>query len=242
MEIIRCVIVDDKPLAVDILSDYVGKVPYLKLNFSTTNPLLALNEIMDNGADLVFLDIQMPQLNGVQFMKIVQGKCKVILTTAYPEYALDGFEHDAIDYLLKPISFERFYKSIQKAQHYFQNQQSIDHTILATPSKAADFIFIKTAYKLAKVMFDDILYIEGMQNYISIYTLNGKIISLQNIKKIEDQLPKKSFARVHKSYLIAINKIETIERSRIHIGGALIPLGDSYREAFYKLIGADPQV
>jgi two-component system LytT family response regulator len=239
MDLIRCIIVDDKPLAVDILSDYVGKIPFLTLSFSTTNPLLAINEIMENGADLIFLDIQMPQLNGVQFMKIVQGKCKVILTTAYPEYALDGFENDAIDYLLKPISFERFYKAVQKANHYFNGiNPKQDPITIQQPLKEIEFIFVKTEYKLLKININEILYVEGLQNYVSIYTRTEKVISLQNIKKIEEQLPKSQFIRVHKSYLVATNKIDSIERSRIHIGNNLIPLGDFYREAFYKMIGS----
>jgi len=241
MDIIRCIIVDDKPLAIDILNDYVAKVPFLELTFSTTNPLLALNMIMENGIDLVFLDIQMPQLNGVQFMKIVQGKCKVILTTAYAAYALEGFEHDAIDYLLKPISFERFYKAVDKAKYYFDfgPLPSLDLKTDETASPL-DFIFVKTEYKQIRVNFEDIVYIEGMQNYVTIYTTTEKIISLQNMKKIEEQLPKRLFIRVHKSYLIALNKIDSIERSRIYIQDAIIPIGDLYREAFYKRI--EPKV
>lgn len=237
---IRCIVVDDKPLAIDILNDYISKVPDLNLVFSSTNPLEALEYIMKNEVDLVFLDIQMPQLNGVQFMKIVQGKCKIVLTTAYTEYALDGFENDAIDYLLKPISFERFYKAVQKSQHYFNAKnepQVVTQVIETTP--AVDYIFVKTEYKLVKVNTDDILYIEGMQNYVAIYTKTEKIISLQNIKKMEEQLPKKQFARVHKSYMVALNKINSIERSRIYIADAVIPLGDVYRDGFYQLIAAN---
>lgn len=236
MEIIRCMVVDDKPLAVDILTNYIAKISDLTLVFSSTNPLEALEYVMKNEVDLIFLDIQMPQLNGVQFMKIVQGKTKVILTTAYAEFALDGFENDAIDYLLKPISFERFYKSVQKAQHYF-------NAVVTKPSpednptiKDQEFIFVKTEYKLIKINIDDILYIEGLQNYISIYTKNEKVISLQNIKRMEEQLPNHKFIRVHKSYVVAINKIDSIERSRLYIGDATIPLGDTYRDHFYKTI------
>lgn len=234
---IRCIVVDDKPLAIDILNDYIDKLPFLELTFSSTNPLPALNLIMEGKADLVFLDIQMPQLNGLQFMKIVQGKCKVILTTAYAEHALEGFENDAIDYLLKPISFERFYKAVQKAMHYFKASDVKPQTVVGlNTAKEADFIFVKNEYKLTRINIADILYVEGMQNYVAIHTQKEKIISLQNIKKTEEQLPKNQFARVHKSYLIAINKINNIERSRIYIGNHVIPLGDFYREAFYKLI------
>jgi len=237
---IRCIVVDDKPLAIDILNDYISKVPDLSLVFSSTNPLEALEYIMKNEVDLVFLDIQMPQLNGVQFMKIVQGKCKIVLTTAYTEYALEGFENDAIDYLLKPISFERFYKAVQKAQHYFnaKNETQVVAQVIET-IPIADYIFVKTEYKLVKINTDDILYIEGMQNYVAIYTKTEKIISLQNIKKMEEQLSKKQFARVHKSYMVALNKINSIERSRIYIADAVIPLGDVYRDGFYQLIAAN---
>ncbi|WP_316801668.1 LytTR family DNA-binding domain-containing protein [Pedobacter nototheniae] len=235
---IRCIVVDDKPLAIDILNDYVGKVPDLSLVFSSTNPLEALEYVMKNEVDLVFLDIQMPQLNGVQFMKIVSGKCKVILTTAYSEYALDGFENDAIDYLLKPISFERFYKAVQKAQHYFDSAPQTNPKIEQLPTivKENDFIFVKTEYKLVKINTEDILYVEGMQNYVAIHTKTGKVMSLQNIKKTEEQLPKKQFIRVHKSYIIAVNKIISIERSRIYIGETIISLGDVYKDEFYKII------
>ncbi|MEJ5994586.1 LytTR family DNA-binding domain-containing protein [Pedobacter sp. Du54] len=233
---IKCVIVDDKPLAIDILTDYISKIPGLTLEFSTTNPLQAIDIIMGNEIDLVFLDIQMPQLTGVQLMKIVQGKCKVILTTAYAEYALEGFENDAIDYLLKPISFERFYKAIQKAKHYFTAILAPSTKDIIHLAKENDFIFVKTEYKLVKINTSDILYVEGMQNYVAIFTLNEKIISLQNIKKTEEQLPMKEFVRVHKSYIVALKKIDSIERSRIYIGDMVIPLGDVYREEFYRAI------
>jgi two-component system LytT family response regulator len=234
---IRCVVVDDKPLAIDILNDYISKIPDLTLVFSGTNPLEALEYVMKNEVDLVFLDIQMPQLNGVQFMKIVNEKCQIILTTAYAEYALDGFENNAIDYLLKPVSFERFYKAVQKAIRHFSLAEPVQPLIHYQPAEPEnDFIFVKTEYKLVKVNTDDILFVEGMQNYVSIQTTTDKILSLQNIKKTEEQLPKKQFIRVHKSYIVAVKKISSIERSRIYIGETIIPLGDVYKEEFYKVI------
>ncbi|MCY1538663.1 Sensory transduction protein LytR [compost metagenome] len=248
---IRCLIVDDKPLAIDILSDYIGKIPALSLTGSTTNPLEAVEWVMAGKADLVFLDIQMPQLNGVQFMKIVQGKCKIILTTAYAKYALDGFENEAIDYLLKPISFERFYKAVHKAQHYFDAVQmrhpaeeetgSSPVTVPqgASSNKEADYIFIKTEYRRVKINLADILYIEGMQNYVAIITGNEKIISLQNIKKTEEQLSGKQFVRIHKSYIVAVQHIKSVERNRIFIAGTSLPLGDVYRDDFYRVISPD---
>jgi two-component system LytT family response regulator len=236
MENIRCAVIDDKPLAVDLLNDYIGKVPGLTLTFSSTNPLTALELVLEGEIDLIFLDIQMPQLNGVQFMKIIAGKCKVILTTAYATYALDGFENDAIDYLLKPISFERFYKAVQKAQHHFKNSDAAATAGSTNSINGDDFIFVKTEYKLVRINTADILFIEGMQNYVAIHTRSEKIISLQNIKKTEEQLSSIPFIRVHKSYIVAINKINSIERSRIFIGDTVIPIGDSYREVFFNRI------
>lgn len=236
---IRCIIVDDKPLAIDILKDYITKVPFLELTFSSTNPLEALNHVIEGHTDLVFLDIQMPELSGLQFIKIIQGRCKVIFTTAYSEYALEGFENDAVDYLLKPISFERFYKAAQKAQTSIEgpaSQKTINITTPLTPEKEVEFIFVKTEYKLVKINIADIQYIEGMQNYVIIHTLNDKVMSLQSLKKTEEQLPSAQFLRVQKSYIIAINKINSVERNRITIGKEIIPLGDVYREAFFKAI------
>lgn len=239
---IRCLIIDDKPLAIDILTDYVSQVPFLTLVHSTTRPLEALQLIMDEKVDLVFLDIQMPQLTGIQLMKIAQGKCKVILTTAYAEYALDGFENDAIDYLLKPIAFERFYKAVQKAKEVLgrtASPETVQHP--ANVQKAADYIFVRSEYKLVKINLNTILYAEGLQNYVAIYTETEKIVSLQNIKKLEEQLPPAEFARVHKSYIVAIGQIKSIERNRIFIADEIIPLGDAYRESFYKLIEPNTQ-
>ncbi|WP_199136941.1 LytR/AlgR family response regulator transcription factor [Pedobacter sp. ASV12] len=233
---IRCLIIDDKPLAIDILTDYVSQISFLTLVHSTTHPLEALQLIMDEKIDLVFLDIQMPQLTGIQLMKIAQGKCKVILTTAYAEYALDGFENDAIDYLLKPIAFERFYKAVQKAKEVLERTVPTNTSLPLSNAKPADYIFVRSEYKLVKIDLHTILYAEGLQNYVTIYTETEKIVSLQNIKKLEEQLPSAQFARVHKSYIVGIGKIKSIERNRIFIGSEVIPLGDAYREAFYKQI------
>jgi two-component system LytT family response regulator len=235
----RCVIVDDKPLAIDILTDYVAKVPFMELTFSSTNPLEALNHVMEGNTDLVFLDIQMPELSGLQFIKITQGKCKVIFTTAYSEFAVEGFDNDAVDYLLKPISFERFYQSAKKAQLALQGtmvQHPPVENLTPPAPKVAEYIFVKTEYKLVKVSIAEILYIEGMQNYVTIHTLDHKIMCLQSLKRTEEQLPASQFRRVHKSYIVAIGMINSIERNRITIGKAIIPLGDVYRDAFFKTI------
>ncbi|MEJ5995153.1 LytTR family DNA-binding domain-containing protein [Pedobacter sp. Du54] len=235
---IRCIVVDDKPLAIDVIKHYISKVPSLTLSFSTVNPLEALNKVIQGEVDLVFLDIQMPELSGLQFMKIVKGKCLVVLTTAYAEYALEGYDNDAIDYLLKPVSFERFYKAVEKVQLTLSglaetNRQS---TSAATKEKEVSHIFVKTEHKLVRINVADILYIEGLQNYVMIYTITDKVISLQTMKKTEDQLPADQFIRIHKSFIVAVNKIISIERNRVSIGDKTIAVGEVYREAFYQAI------
>ena len=233
---IRCLVVDDEPLALDILTDYIEKVPFLKLVTATTSAFEALAIAQKDEVDLIFLDVQMPELTGIQFLKVLNGKCCVILTTAYSQYALDGYELDIADYLLKPIAFDRFYKSVLKVQNTIQQA---NHP--ATAAKTIDnginsFIFVKTEHKIQKIYLDDILYIEGLKDYISIFTKTERIITLQHMKKMEENLPAGRFIRVHKSYIISLDKIESIERSRIQIGDKIIPVGDTYRDNFFKLI------
>lgn len=232
---IRCLVVDDEPLALDILEDYINKVPFLSLVKTTTSAIEGLSLVQSGAIDLVFLDVQMPELTGIQFLKIINGKCDVILTTAYSQYALDGYELDVVDYLLKPIAFDRFYKAAQKV---LQNSNHSNNFVVEAPTapKTHDFIFVKTEHKIQKIYLDDILYIEGLKDYISIFTKTERIITLQNMKKMEESLPEKSFIRVHKSYIIALAKIESIERSRIQIGDKIIPIGDTYRDYFFKQI------
>jgi two-component system, LytTR family, response regulator len=251
MEKIRCLALDDEPLALDILANYIQKIPSLTLVAACTEPLEALSLIQQGKVDLLFLDIQMPTLTGIQFLRVMNGKCKTILTTAYSEFALEGYEYDVIDYLLKPISFERFLKSINKTIEQLavnSNQlavntlpdvellQSSDNQIVVTNSQL-DFIFVKTEYKIQKVNLSDILYIEGLKDYVSIFTTTERILSLQTMKKMEESLPSNRFVRVHKSYIISLEKIESIERQRITIGKNIIPVGDSFQKDFMKIIG-----
>lgn len=237
---IKCLIVDDEPLALDILEDYISKIPFLTLYKRLQNPIEALTLVQQEKIDLVFLDVQMPELTGIQFLKIANDKCKVILTTAYPEYALEGYEHNVVDYLLKPIAFDRFYKAAQKAQDLLFNLPSQPIPLAEnTPTInnfTHDFIFVKTEYKIQKIYLNDILFIEGLKDYISIYTKTERIITLQSMKKIDEALPTRSFVRVHKSYIVALDKIESIERSRITIGDKVIPIGDTHRDNFFKMI------
>ncbi|WP_413671109.1 LytR/AlgR family response regulator transcription factor [Mucilaginibacter sp. Mucisp86] len=239
---IRCLVVDDEPLALHILEDYISKMPFLQLVKATTNPIEALTMVQAAEVDLVFLDVQMPELTGIQFLKIANGKAKVILTTAYPQYALEGYELDVVDYLLKPIAFDRFFKSVQKAQSIIQpvvakpQQVVVQAEPVQQDDFSTDFIFVKTEHKIQKVYLHDILFIEGLKDYISIFTSAERIITLQGMKKMEDALPEKHFVRVHKSYIVALNKIDSIERSRIQIGEKIIPVGDTYRDEFFRMI------
>lgn len=254
MEKIRCLAVDDEPLALDILANYIQKTPNLSLVATCTEPLEALSLIQQGKVDLLFLDIQMPTLTGIQFLRVMNGKCKTILTTAYSEYALEGYEYDVADYLLKPISFERFLKAVQKALGQLvlvseqssvgSGQSSIGSensatlsSQTATQQQQLDFIFVKTEYKIQKINLSDILYLEGLKDYVSIYTTNERILTLQTMKKMEEMLPSNRFVRVHKSYIVSLEKIETIERQRIFIGKNTIPVGDSFQKDFMKLIG-----
>jgi two-component system LytT family response regulator len=241
MKRLRCLIIDDKPLAIDVLADYTGKIPFLDLAATTTNPIEGLNIVREQNIDLVFLDIQMPELTGLQFIKIASKQCMIILTTAYSEYALDGFEHDVIDYLLKPIAFERFYRAAEKAYRLVKPESTLSSGMQNNESvlssvQPAEFLFIKTEHRIQKINLVDILFIEALQNYVLFNTINGRVMSLQPLKKIEEQLPQNEFVRVHKSYIISLRHISSVERSRIFIGDAIIPVGDSYRDGFYRLI------
>ena len=180
----KCLVVDDEPLALHILEDYISKLPFLQLVKATTNPIEALTLVQGGGIDLVFLDVQMPELTGIQFLKIANGKTRVILTTAYSQYALEGYELDVVDYLLKPIAFDRFYKAVQKAQAALNT--GVTAPVKEEPAQKdlqTDFIFVKTEYKIQKVYLHDILFIEGLKDYISIYTPTERIITLQIMKK-----------------------------------------------------------
>nr|MBC7613053.1 response regulator transcription factor [Pseudopedobacter sp.] len=238
--VINCIVVDDEPLATDIINDYINKIPFLKLVKSFQNPIEALTALQEGGVDLVFLDVQMPELTGIQFLKIANNKCRVILTTAYPQYAVEGYEHNVVDYLLKPIAFDRFYKAAEKVQWLMglapQSTQETQAPASVAQPIANDFIFVKTEYKIQKIYLNDILFIEGLKDYVSIYTETERIITLQSMKKIDEGLPDHRFVRVHKSYIVALDKIESIERSRISIADKIIPIGDTHRDYFFKMI------
>ncbi|MEO6729674.1 MAG: LytTR family DNA-binding domain-containing protein [Ferruginibacter sp.] len=234
---IRCIIVDDEQHAIDLLSNHISKIPLLDLRFATTDSLKAFQYINQQKANLIFLDIQMPELDGIQFLKLLKGKSKVILTTAYSEYALEGYEHDIVDYLLKPIVFERFLKAAQKAIDLLTKDQIASTHDSNEVSNENDFIFIKTEgrSKITRVLLKDIEYIEALGNYLSIHTSSGKLITLLTIKEMEKKLPAK-FIRIHHSYIVPVNKIAGLEGNQVHIDKHKLPIGDVYKKSFMNRI------
>ena len=226
--LIQCIVIEDEPLALKKLVNFISKIDYLKLAKSFDNAVEAISYLKSNAVDIIFLDIQMEDFSGIQFLESVKQRPKVIVTTAYDKYAIQGYELDVADYLLKPITFERFVQAIEKVS------DSISSKVI---KPASDFIFVKTEYRHEKIRISDILYIQGMSEYLRIVTKDKKIMTLQNFKKIQDVLPEDLFVRVHKSYIVAIDKIESIERNRIKIKDLIIPISGTYMEGFYNQLG-----
>lgn len=227
---INCVIIDDEPLAREGIANYVNQVDFLQLIVTCENPVELMKALDENQVDLIFLDIQMPKMNGIDFLKISHNLPMVIITTAYPSYALEGFQLDVLDYLLKPITFDRFFKAVNKAKDYHQLVLGIDYQRVQKNGQATDTFFIKCGSKYEKIYFSEILYIQGMQNYVTIYTTKGKHITLLYLKSLEENLDERLFIRVHKSYIVSIDKIEGIEGNEIFIQSCRIPISRNYRE------------
>ncbi len=234
---ISCLIVEDEPLARNLLIEYVKKVPYLNLVKACSGPLEAMEALRTSSVDLMFLDVQMPELTGIAFLKSLQKKPLVILTTAYSEYALEGYELDITDYLLKPITFERFLRAVDKVNQRLSNPTApVSGEKTASESPASSFIFVKDGTKLVKINWNDILYVEGLKDYVTIHTRTQKVISLQRLKVLEEQLPAERFIRVHNSFIIALDAIDSVHKDKIQIGAALIPVGDTYKKSFKEFI------
>ena len=235
---INCIAIDDEPLALDIIADYAAKVPFLKLQATFENALSTIEYLKKNEVDLIFLDIEMDDLTGIQFLKVLKTRPHIIFTTAYENYALQGFELDVIDYLLKPISFDRFVKAAQKVYekmtHYQPQGLSDEQKVIQNPREG--YIFIKTGFQLQKVRLADIQYIEGQGDYLKIFTVNEKIMTLQNFKRIKEALPSDEFVRVHKSYVVSLAHIECIEKNRIRIADKIIPISDTFGKHFFNLL------
>jgi two-component system, LytTR family, response regulator len=226
-----CIIIEDEPLALEKTKDFVNKVPFLQLSGTFDNALTGLAYLNNNKVDLLFLDINMDELTGIELLESSKIDSQVIITTAYQEYALKGYELHITDYLLKPFTFNRFLQAVNKAQ-----ENLVRHASESKP----EFIFVKTENRLEKIMLNDIVYIEGMRDYRRIHTINknSKVMTLQNFSDLEILIPSSIVCRVHKSYMVALSKIENIERSRIKIADQLIPISETYKEAFFQLINS----
>lgn len=236
---VSCVVVDDEPLAIQKMEGYIAKIPFLELKESFDNGISALDYLKKNTVDLLFLDIQMDDLTGIQLLEILKNKPYVIITSAYGEYALKGYELEVSDYLVKPISFERFLQAVNRVadKQAEKDGTSYDVTVVSAPDYSKhEFIFVKTEYRMQKVMFKDIHYIEGMKDYLRIVCPDVRIMTLTNFKNMLAMLPEDHFCRIHKSYIINLSKIQSIEKSHVIILNERLSIGDSFRKAFFDLL------
>lgn len=230
-----CIIVDDEPLALDILEEYVHRTPGLTLAGRFTSGVEALKALNRQAADISFVDIQMPGLDGIELSRLAEGKTKIIFTTAFPQYALEGFKVDALDYLLKPISYAEFTRALLRAESWYEMKNAAE----GTPAAAEPHnLVVKSDYKQFVVPIDTISYIEGIRDYICIHTDEGDIRTLMSLKTVEEMLPSNQFARVHRSYIVNVDRVKKIERTRIVFGDVPIPISDTYKAAFLKLLAS----
>ncbi len=236
---LTCWIIDDEPLAIELLESYVAKTPFLKLTGSYSSAIEAMQDATTKSVDVIFLDIQMPEITGMEFARFVKEETRIIFTTAFSEYALEGYRVDALDYLLKPISYNKFLEATKKAVKWFEmkeSAQSGDHA--PTSQQELEQMFVKADHKLIRVLFKDILYIEGWKDYVKIHLQNksNPILSLMNMKGLEEALPSSKFIRIHRSFIIQKNKIESISKNRVTIAGKELPIGESYKHEFNRAI------
>jgi DNA-binding LytR/AlgR family response regulator len=239
---VKTLIIDDEPLALDVLEAYIAKIPELQLVGRCANALEANEMLRKEPVDLIFLDIQMPQITGIEFIKALQDPPMFIFTTAYSNYALEGYELNAIDYLLKPISFERFMKAINKvlSQYELRNRESVPADQTLAPADGEDFFFVKADKKLVKIKYDEILYIEGLKDYVIIRLEQGRVVTLQTMKSLEDKLPPGKFMRIHRSYIVSIDKIHAVDGTSVDVfeKGVLkqLPIGKNYRDEILEMV------
>jgi len=227
---INAIAIDDEPLALRLVTEYIEKTPGLKLLGGFDNPLDAMEFLSRESADLIFLDIRMPDLTGLEFTRSLVKGPKVIFTTAYEKYALEGFRLEVVDYLLKPFSYEEFLKAVRKAQRLIRLEKGVPDKVEASN----EFLFLKSDYKIKRINFDEILYIEGLKDYVKVFTRNSPkpVLSLTTMKLLESKLPASKFMRVHRSFIVNLDRIDTIERSRIVFGKTYIPVSDQYKDKF----------
>lgn len=232
---ITCIIVDDEPFALELIQNYVSKTPFLELKGKCNNAFDALELLNTEKIDLVFLDIQMPELSGLELSKTISKETRIIFTTAFSEYALDGFKADALDYLMKPFNFEEFYNAASKAKEWFE----LKRKKVPENSVNSNFIFVKSEYKQLKIKLDDVLYFEGLKDYIKIWLVNQPkaILTLMSLKSLEEELPESKFMRIHRSFIVSLDKIEEIERSQVIINKQRITVAEQYKSKFQNFIG-----
>ncbi|MCH2044173.1 MAG: LytTR family DNA-binding domain-containing protein [Saprospiraceae bacterium] len=228
------IMVDDEPLALEVLETYISKLPNLNLVAKCNNAIEAFQALNTHQVDLMFLDIQMPQITGIDFLKTLANPPKVVFTTAYSEYAVDGYELNVVDYLLKPISFERFVKAIDKV--ILSSKADQNKVVVAAPVEKADYIFVKADKKLVKVRFEEIFYIEGLKDYVILHTPNGRIVTLQTMKSLERKLSDDLFMRIHRSYIINLNHIDALDGNSVLIQKKMLPVGKNYKETLLDVV------
>lgn len=233
----RCVVIDDEPFALDLIKDYIQRTPFLELSQFFSNPFKALDYLNRENVDVIFLDINMPELSGIQIIKALQSPPMVVFTTAYPEFAAESYEYNAVDYLVKPIKYERFLKAVSKASGLIssavQNRQNDTPTV---PRESKEPLFIKSGNQLVKVWPSEILFVEAAGNYMRFHTRERKVMSLLTMKDVLGMLSKDEFIRIHKSYIISLKHLEAIERHDVVVGGEQIPVGITYREQFLSRV------
>ena len=232
---INTIAIDDEPLALQLISSYIEKTPYLQLTGTFDNPIDAMEFLNETPADLIFLDIEMPDLNGIEFAGLLKNHPKIVFTTAYEKYALQGFKLEATDYLLKPFGYNDFLKAAEKAKKLIGYEKSAQKEEIQSNQQ---FLFLKSEYKIRRINFNDIIYIEGLKDYIKVYTQTREkpILSLNSLKSLETKLPAEKFMRVHRSFIVNLDRIETIDRSRIVFGKVYIPVSEQYKENFQAFL------
>lgn len=230
---LNCLIIDDEPWALDLMEDFIQKIPYLRLVARCEGPVAALPFFEKEEIDLIFLDIKMPDLSGIQFLKTLSKKPAVIFVTAYNEFAVEGFELDAIDYLLKPVPFDRFVAAVSKAYEYIGFRKN------KNSQRKDDFLFIKTAHKIQKIFYNDIVYLEGLKDYTRIHLAESRkpVVTLQSLKYFETRLPGENFIRIHRSYIVSLRKVDTVARKTVFLGETELPCSEHYRTILYGIIG-----
>ncbi len=237
MKKITCLIADDEPMALSLIESYVLKTPFLELKAKCNSAIEAMQVLEEQkDIDLFFLDIQMPDLTGLEFSKLLPQNSRVIFTTAFDQYAIDGYKVNALDYLLKPFDYNEFLNASTKARNYFESQKPVP---ISKPEKKQEFFFVKSEYKQIKINFSEILYIEGLKDYVKIYLKDNPkpILTLMSLKKLEEELPSENFMRIHRSFIIGLDKIEAIERNHIVIGKEQIAIAPNYKDSLMEYIG-----